>query len=370
MNSAVNTFFVVVPPGFEEICQQELALLGIDAHFVARGGLGFSGGLRELYLANLWLRSASRILVRLGNVSARDFPTLFKRLSRLPWGRFVKPGTPCEIRVVSQQSRLIHTDRIAAVCRDAIGRVLGCDVPATGSTQKIYLRMEHDRCQVSIDSSGDHLHRRGYRQARVVAPLRENLAAGCLLACGYDGSRPFVDLMTGSATLVIEAALIALQRAPGKGRSFAFMEWPKYRAGLWNQLLAEAERREHHELPAAVIGVDNNDRAIATARLNLEKIGLEGMVQLVCGRMQEFVPPAEEGVVLCNPPYGGRLGKDARLEALYHDLGRIYGETFGGWTGALICPESPLLKQTGLSLSALLRFSNGGIKVALLAKKT
>ena len=368
MGHSLDSFFVVTTPGLEAVCERELSGLGINPVNSVRGGVEFSGGLRELYLANLWLRSASRVLVRLGDVSARDFPTLFKRLSRLPWGRFVKPGTRCEIRAVSHQSRLIHTGRMAEVCQAAIVKSLGSDT-ATGKTvQKIYLRMSDDRCLVSVDSSGEHLHRRGYRYARVVAPLRETLAAGCLLACNYDGSVPFVDLMTGSGTLVIEAALIALKCAPGKGRTFAFMEWPKYRSGLWNQLLAEAKREEKTELPAPIFGVDNNSKAIAAVTRNLERIGLEGVVQLTCGQMQDFDPPAENGLLLCNPPYGERLGKNARLQALFHDLGQVLGRKYDHWEGALISPESSLLKSTGLSFLPLLHFSNGGIRVALLKK--
>ncbi|MCK4502074.1 MAG: hypothetical protein KAU22_03500, partial [Desulfuromonadales bacterium] len=323
----------------------------------------------ELYLANLWLRSAGRILVRLGEVSARDFPALFQRLARLPWGRFVKPGTACEIRVVSHTSRLNHTGRIAEVCRDAIAKALGGEVGTAEPVQKIYLRFEDDRCQVSVDSSGDHLHRRGYRQAVVAAPLRETIAAGCLLACGYDGSMPLLDMMTGSGTIAIEAAMIALRKAPGKGRSFAFMEWPKYRPGLWQQQLSEAARQEKTTVAAPILAVDNNPKAIAAGQQNLVTIGLESSVQLSCGNMQELQPQFAQGLMVCNPPYGERLGRNASLKALYHDLGKIYGDTFGAWQGAIICPESELIKSTGVDFSPLLRFTNGGIKVALLQKK-
>ena len=369
MRNSLDSFFVITAPGLEAVCEGELRSLGLHPESTVRGGVEFSGGLRELYLANLWLRSASRILVRLGEVSARDFPTLFKRLSKLPWGRFIKPGTRCEIRAVSHQSRLMHTGRMAEVCQAGIAKSLGRDSTVEGEpVQKIYLRMNDDHCQVSVDSSGEHLHRRGYRHARVVAPLRETLAAGCLLACNYDGSVPFVDLMTGSGTLAIEAALIALKRAPGKERTFAFMDWPKYRAGLWNQLLAEARRGEQTELSAPIFGVDNNLKAIEAVTRNLERIGLDGTIQLTCGQMQEFDSPADHGLVLCNPPYGERLGKNASLQALFHDLGQVYGDKFRLWRGALICPESSLLKRTGLAFLPLLHFSNGGLKVALVEK--
>lgn len=361
-------YFVITAPGFEKICAQELLALGIQPGEISRGGIEFTGGLQELYLANLWSRSATRVLVRLGDVAARDFPVLFQRLSRLAWGRFIKPGTPCEIKVVSRGSRLNHTGRIAEVGEAAMVKALGAACRSGGRKQTVFIRMKDDRCQVSVDSSGDHLHRRGYRTSGVAAPLRETLAAGCLLACGYDGSRPLLDLMTGSGTLAIEAALIALNRAPGKERSFAFMDWPKYRHGLWQQLLIEAQREEKSTLPAPILAVDNNPKAVAAARQNLDTAGLKQLVQLSTANMQQLQPEFQTGLLICNPPYGERLGRHARLAALYHDLGRVYGETFSNWEGAVVCPETGLIKSTGIPFAPLLRFTNGGIKVALLKK--
>ncbi len=370
MQQQSDHYFVVTVPGFEKICAREMIVLGLQSVRPVHGGVEFEGGLCELYLTSLWLRSASRILVRLGAVTARDFPTLFQRLSRLPWGRFIKPGSDFEVRAASHASRLMHTGRIIDSCSAAICKSLGEKKGDKGPVQKIFIRMNEDRCQVSIDSSGEHLHRRGYRQARVAAPLRETLAAGCLLALDFDGSLPLIDMMTGSGTFAIEAALIALRRAPGKGREFAFMHWPKYRPGLWQQLSIEAQREEKSTLPSSIIAVDNNPKAISAARLNLEMSGLDGSVQLYCSNMQQLQPQFPSGLLICNPPYGERIGKDASLGALYHDLGRMYGADFADWQGAVVCPDSELVKSTGVAFTPILRFSNGGIKVALLKKGT
>jgi putative N6-adenine-specific DNA methylase len=368
MQKQRDNYFVVTVPGLEGICAEELTALGIQPTKTVHGGVGFTGGLKELYLANLWLRSGGRILVRLGDIAARDFPTLFQRLSKLPWGRFIKSGTTCDIKVTSRASRLVHTGRIAEVCQAAIAKSLGSKTLENGVVLKVFLRMDENRCQISIDSSGEHLHRRGYRQAKVAAPLRETLAAGCLLACHYDGSSPLLDMMTGSGTLAIEAALIALRRAPGIKRSFAFMDWPKYRPGLWQQLLIEAQREERATLPAPILAVDNNPKAITATQKNLETIGLVNSIQLSCGDMQKLQPQFPTGLIICNPPYGERLGKNASLQSLYHDLGQVYGTTFSAWQGVIICPESELLQSAAIDFSAVLRFSNGGIKVALLKK--
>lgn len=365
----VDQYFVITPPGFEKVCAQEMLELGLTPQNTARGGVAFTGGLRELYLANLWLRSASRILVRLGEVRATDFPTLYQRLGRLPWGRFIRPGQACQIRVASHGSRLTHRGRIAKTCRSAIGKALGGPCPEEVSGQKIYLRMVDDLCQVSLDSSGEHLHRRGYRRAAGPAPLRENLAAGCLLACGYDASLPLIDLMTGAGTFAVEAALIGLRRAPGMTRSFAFMDWPKYRAGLWQQLQLEARNQEGSALPAAIVAIDNNPRAVAAVRENLATIDLAQSIQVQTASMQQIKPPAEEGMLICNPPYGERLGRDATLTALYRDIGRTYGEKFSPWQGAILIPQGPLIKSTSLSLELVCSFANGGIKVDLWRKR-
>ncbi|MBN1956833.1 MAG: class I SAM-dependent RNA methyltransferase [Desulfuromonadales bacterium] len=368
MRNQPDDYFIVTAPGFEKICARELHDLGIQSQNLIRGGVEFSGGLRELYLANLWLRSASRILVRVGSVTARDFPTLFQRLARLPWGRFIKPGMACDVKVAAHKSRLLHSGRIAETCLEAISHALGEVSPGSGSGQKVLIRLSNNQCQVSVDSSGEHLHRRGYRSASVRAPLRETLAAGCLLACGYDGSQAFFDLMTGSGTFAIEAALIALRRAPGHSREFAFMDWPKYRPGLWQQLRVEAQKEELSTLPNLINAVDSNPKAVEAAQRNLAGLGLEGAVQLFCGEMQQLTPPAVSGLLICNPPYGERLGKNATLAALYHDLGHLYNNRFPGWEGAILCPETGLLDALGTNFIPLLRFSNGGVKVALFKK--
>ena len=364
-----NLYFAIIAPGFEPICAAELSALGIVPEQIEPGGVSFRGGLRELYLANLWLRSASRILVRLGDLTARDFPTLYQRLVRLPWGRFVKPGQVCDFKVSCRNSRLTHSGRIADTCREAMAKALGGPCQEGDARLAIFIRLVDDRCTVSVDSSGALLHRRGYRQAHGAAPLRETLAAGCLLACGYDGSEPLLDLMTGSGTFAIEAALIAQNRAPGATRSFAFMAWPKYRAGLWQQLLDEAHGKARAHPAAAIIGVDNNPKVLAAARLNLAQSELQEVVELRCCDMRDVEPPAAGGLLICNPPYGERLGKNALLSGLYAQLGQIYAQRFSSWQGAILCPDNRLIRGSGIAWATLLQTVNGGIKVSLFGRR-
>ncbi|SHI82173.1 putative N6-adenine-specific DNA methylase [Malonomonas rubra DSM 5091] len=362
-----NRYFAVTTPGLEDVCAQEIECLGLGPIKVLPGGVEFAGGLREMYLANLWLRSASRILVRADEVLARDFPTLFKKLQRLPWGRFITPGSAFKVRVTCHRSRLSHSDRVAQTCREAIDKALGAESQDAGPVS-VLLRLENDRCQVSLDSSGDLLYRRGYRRANVAAPLRETLAAGCLLALGYDGSQPLVDAMTGSGSFAIEGALIAKNRAPGIERTFSFMQWPKFRAGLWRQLCDEARRAERQDGVAPIIAVDSNPKAIEAAQQNAAAAGVADIVSLKCQLMQNLAAECSSGLIICNPPYGERIGRKAELRALYHAIGHAYGETFAGWQGALVCPDSELVRSSKIDFNPLLRFSNGGIRVALWKK--
>lgn len=368
MNEPLREYFAVTPPGLERLCFQELVRLGLAPTEPVHGGVGFVGGVRELYLANLWLRTAARVLVRLGTVTAKDFPALYQRLVRLPWGRYIKPGTCCDVRAVSHRSRLSHTGRIAEVCREAIVRALGSASGPGAPPQGVLLRVDDDQVVVSVDSSGEHLHRRGYCQARTAAPLRENLAAAALLASGYDGSRPLIDMMTGSGSFVIEAGLIARQLPPGASRNFSFMSWPKYREQLWQQLLLEARQLERKEGIAPILGIDNNPRAVAAGQLNLQRAGLGSDVQIICQRLQQLQPKGAPGLLIGNPPYGARLGRNSELQGFYRELEHACGVTFAQWQCALLCPEEVVKKMKSLTLTPVLRVSHGGIRVALFVK--
>jgi putative N6-adenine-specific DNA methylase len=369
MKEPARDCFVVTPPGLETICFNELVRLGLKPQEPETGGVAFNGGIREIYLANLWLRSANRILVRLGTFNARDFPTLYQRLLRLPWGRYIKPGVLCDVRAVSQRSRLMHTGRIVEVCQEAITKALGPSLPVAGAVQMVLLRTIEDRVEVSIDSSGEHLHRRGYRQARSAAPLRENLAAAALLACGYDGSMPLIDMMTGSGTFVIEAGLIAANRAPGGNRDFSFMLWPKYREQLWRQLLDAAKQGERDSGRAPIKGVDNNPKAITAAHANLARTGLGDGIEVSHGKLQDLVPSGTTGLLIGNPPYGDRLGGSAALRPFYRAIEYLCDAVFANWKCALLCPEAVAAQMKKIKLNPLLGFSHGGIKVFLYVKE-
>lgn len=370
MKQRLDRYFAVTQPGFEALCAAELAQLGIAPVRQLDGGVEFEGGLRELYQANLWLRTASRVLVRVGDTHVRDFPGLYRKLVKMPWGRFLRPGAQFEVRASCHRSRLNHSGRVAETATAAIEQSLGSAPAAHGSRPLVLVRLEDDHCQLSVDSSGELLHRRGYRQAAVKAPLRENLAAGVLLALGWHGDKPLVDAMTGSGTFAIEAALLASNQPPGRQRTFAFMEWPRYRDGLWRTLLAQADRlRIDQAGPVRIRAVDTNPQAIDAARKNAASAGVASLIDFSVQEMQTLQAPAEEGLIVCNPPYGERLGEKDDLVGLYRELGQLYNVAFSDWQAALLCPGGPLAQATGLKLHKILQFTNGGLKISLLQRK-
>ncbi len=366
MSKRIYRMFAVVAPGMEELCLQEAQALNLEDRQLCPGGVSFTGDLHDLYRANLWLRTASRVLVRFAELRATSFPDLFRKAVRLPWGRFIRPDMPVRVRAVSRRSRLIHTRRIEETLGAALDRALGRHAPAEQEkAQLILTRCEDDLCTLSIDSSGALLHRRGYRVNVTAAPLRETLAAGLLMHLGWDGSRPLIDPMCGSGTIPIEGALLALGRAPGSRRSFAFMDWPGYRAGGWRLLVDEADRQSRPHVPTLIGGSDRDAAALAAAHANAERAGLDEQVLLTCRELQDIAVPPRAGLVLCNPPYGARLGRELALDGLYASMGRVFRERLRGWQIGVLTSDPCLAHATGLGLRAGIRFSNGGLPVQL-----
>jgi putative N6-adenine-specific DNA methylase len=237
----MKTAFAVTAPGVEAFTASELGALGLSVDRTEPGGVTFQADARGLYAANLHLRTASRVLVRVAEFLARDFRAVEKRAAAIPWDTFTSPGGVVTFRVTTKKSRLYHQGAVAERLSDAArraGRAVAEDVAdeplvpgdAGSDAQRLVVRIFRDRCTVSVDASGESLHRRGYRLATAKAPLRENLAAAVLMATGWDGSQPLVDPMCGSGTLLIEGALLARRIPPGLGRAFAFQRWPGFEA--------------------------------------------------------------------------------------------------------------------------------------------
>jgi putative N6-adenine-specific DNA methylase len=364
--------FAVCAPGLEPYTERELRALGFTATAPIAGGVQFHAPLTGLYLANLWLRTASRVLVRLGAFHAAAFSELRKKAARLEWERWLAPGRPIVLHVTCHKSKLYHSGGVAERVAGAIADRLGTTSPVVkvseddgpGEAQLVVVRLAQDLCTISLDSSGDLLHRRGYRLAAAKAPLRETLAAGMLLASGWDRTAPLLDPFCGSGTIAIEAALLARGLAPGRARAFAFMGWPGFDADAWQTALAFVGARPAVPRPN-ILASDRDAGAIESARANAERAGVADDIEFSRRAVSAITPPAGPGWVVTNPPYGVRVSEGRDLRDLYAGLGQVLREKCLGWQVALLSASPQLERAVGLSFKSNLMLSNGGLKVRL-----
>lgn len=367
--------FAIAAPGLEPLVEREVRALGVTRPTVEHGGIAFAGGRELLYRTNLHLRTASRIVVRVGEFQARGFAELVRHAKRTPWERFIDARRPLRVRVTSRKSKLYHTGAVAERVREAIAARLGSE-PAAGSTDEedesangalVIVRLAHDHCLLRMDSSGDLLHRRGYREATAKAPLRETLAAALLLASQWPSDTPIIDPLCGSGTIAIEAARIARRIPSGWDREFGFMQWPDQDAALWARLREEARTRMLPHAPAPIIASDRDAGAIAAATANAERAGVVADIQFATQSISALHTPLGDssGWVCTNPPYGARVSAGADVRNLYAQLGKTLRAKCAGWTVAMFAADDAHARATGLDLTAVLRTTNGGIPVRI-----
>jgi putative N6-adenine-specific DNA methylase len=372
--------FAVTAPGLEPICAAELLALGIRGT-VEDGGVAWKGDMESVARANLWLRTASRVLVRVAEFTAKAFFELELHAKQIPWDRFVAPGSKVDFRVTCRKSKLYHSDAVAQRLAQALQRRVsnvqlaggsdaGDESAADSDHQLFVVRFSRDVCTVSADSSGALLHFRGYRQELAKAPLRETLAAAVLLGSGWTGDTPLTDPMCGSGTIPIEAALIARHMAPGRTRAFAFLRWPKADTRMWSALLETARAGELPKAPVKIVGADRDAGAIAAAKANAERAGVANDIVFVKQSISALALADSPGLVVVNPPYGVRVGDAGALKDLYAQLGNVMRRQRSGWTLGLLSADRALERQTRLPLEERFKTKNGGIPVHLVTAPT
>src|SRR5260370_20230846 len=268
---------------------------------------------------NLWLRTATRVLVRTGQVRAPAFPELVRKAAALPWERFVRPGARASFHVACHKSRLYHSGGVRQRLHTALQERVGFDVPLGEDGQLFVARFDHDVCTVSADSSGPLLHARGWRGPQAMAPLRSPSAASLLLAARYYGSEPLCDPLCGSGTIPIEAAFIAQRRAPGLLREFAFQRWPEFDAAAFTKLREHA-RAQERPLSSPIEASDQDAGAAAAAKENAERAGVQ--IEVMQRRLAQFPPDRGAGPIACNPPYGVRVARGTAFRDLAQCLQR------------------------------------------------
>ncbi len=368
--------FATTSAGLEPALEAELRALGARGLERVRGGVGFVGDRRLMMAACVNLRTAHRVLWKLGEGVARDGDALYEGTRGVVrWEGLVPPDKTFAVRATVRDSALRDSRWVALRVKDAIvdavrdARGERPSVDAADPDVRVQVRVARDRVTVSLDAAGDSLHARGYRTEAGEAPLRETMAAGMLLMSRWDGQAPLVDPMCGSGTLPIEAALLASGTAPGLlGRRFGFERWPGHRPAMLEAVVEEARRRARPRPEGALaFGRDRDARVVGLARDNARRAGVDGLTDFAVGELDALAPPpgASRGVLVTNPPYGERLGEIEGLVPLYRRLGAIARERFRGWELWILLAHDVHREALGLPIARQWPMMNGALEVTL-----
>jgi putative N6-adenine-specific DNA methylase len=366
--------FATCGRGIEPVLAGELRALGAADVEPGRGGVYFAGDRALLYRANLVLRTAIRVLWPVLECPVTSPEQLYDAVRGVDWAQFLTPDHTLAVDCNVRDSQITHSKYAALKTKDAIcdqfldrfGRRPSVDVdePMVGLNLHIY----RDEAVLSLDSSGESLHKRGYRPVLTKAPLNEALAAALVLRAGWTGSTAFVDPLCGSGTLPIEACWLAVRRPPGlTRRRFGFQGWMDFDIGLWTDLRDEAREGVAKRLDVPILGADVRRDAVAMARGNARAAGVGHLVRIEVRDVQQFHAPAgPPGTILCNPPYGERIGEEQELKGLYRALGEVFRERCAGWTAYVFTGNARLARQLGLEPVEQVPLFNGKIPCRLL----
>jgi putative N6-adenine-specific DNA methylase len=374
-----HRFFAATLPGHEPLCLDELLTAGISTDPAARtGGVEFTGRLHDVYLANLNLRTANRILMRLFTFTAFHFNQLEKTLADLPWELFICPDAVCDLHITSKQSRLIHTDAIGERVKKAVIQRLDADVFAgnrnrPGEVQQIFVRVRKDRFTISLDTSGALLHKRGIKTQGGRAPVRETMAAAILLQAGYQAGEILIDPMCGTGTFSLEAAMMTKHIPAGWYRDFAFTHWPAFKPKQWHYIRQEAKKAITCRHTPVIFASDSDTIAIQ----KLDKIVCDHLLaDAIKVKAADFftlnsrdfpaLPEKSDpaGLIVLNPPYGHRLGHRKDAEETVLRICQKLKHDFNGWKFALLLPDHFMLSKLPFTVDSR-QLSHGGLTITL-----
>jgi len=350
--------------GLEEVLAKELKALGARNIVPLNRAVSFKGNKVLLYKANLWLRTALRVLLPIAEFRCRNEHELYQQVSKIQWAYYLDETGTLAVDAASSSPNFTHTKYVAQKVKDAIvdqfraktGRRPSVDLD--NPTVRINTHIRHNTCTISLDSSNMSLHMRGYRSQAVRAPLNEVLAAGMVLLSGYSGAETFVDSMCGSGTLLVEAALVAANMAPGMFRqNFGFMNWKDFEPALWEKLKQEA--RDGVRVPRMpILGSDLSAKAVSYAAKNCQNAGVGEFVAVVKADFAQWQPPEGNGIVIINPPYDLRIKKDD-IVAFYKMIGNQLKHNYRGYDVWLLSSNTDGIKSIGLKPSKKLTLYNG-----------
>ena len=371
----MERFFATCPRGLEQVLAAELAALGAREARTVDGGASFGGNLGLCYAANLESRVASRVLWQVGHARYRGEHDIFEAARALPWTRFFDVGCTIRVNVSAIKSPVKSLDFVTLRVKDAVcdgfraARGSRPDVDTESPDVRIHAFLTREDVTFYLDTSGAALFRRGWRTRAGEAPLRENLAAGILKLTGWAAPVPLYDPMCGAGTFLVEAAMMALDAAPGLDRVFGFEKLENFDAKSWRNLQDRARARRQPPGRLPVYGSDKSGTALGLARENLAATGLTDAIQVKQMEVLDGGPPAESGVMVMNPPYGERLGEDAELAAFYPKLGDALKQRYTGWTTYILTADLRLAKLIGLKASRRTPLYNGALECRLFEYK-
>jgi putative N6-adenine-specific DNA methylase len=357
--------------GLEEVLAKELTDLGASRLRIVNRGAEFFGDKKLLYKANYLCRTALRIMKPIAVFNAPNEDQLYQEIKKIDWSEYLDVNGTLSVDGVTSYSKITHSKYLALKTKDAIvdqfrekyGR--RPNVRLDNSDLVVNVRIFKDECTVSIDSSGDSLHKRGYRKATGPAPISEVLAAGLVLLSGWDGKDNFIDPMCGSGTIPIEATMIALNMPSGTFReNYSFKNWKDFDEVLWNEIIEEARKMQKNSIMANIIGSDWSGRVLMTARENMDSAGLSDFISLKTGFFEDIDPPAGSGVLITNPPYGERI-KSSDIIKLYKNIGDTLKQKYLGYTAWVLSGNRDALKFVGLRPTRNLTVYNGQLECRL-----
>jgi len=308
--------------GLEAVTARELKALGYEAKGNQPGRVGFRGELHAICRANLWLRSADRVLIRLGEFPAEDFGQLFDHTRDLPWEQWLPPDANFPVHGRSIRSQLASVPACQRIVKKAIASRMqdahrARRLPETGPSYSIDLALRDNVASLCIDTTGKSLHKRGYRKLVGEAPLKETLAAAMVLLSFWKPGRRLIDPFCGSGTIAVEAALIGRNMAPGSSRDFAAESWPQMPASLWKAAREEAKDLICPGFEPGIVGTDIDEAALRLARFHAQRAGVESLIHFQQRPFHDLASRDEYGILIANPPYGQRLGDMEETRRLY-----------------------------------------------------
>ncbi len=369
-------FFAVTAPGLEKICRNECDSFPFlnSSLKVIKGGVEFSGRVHLVYEANLYIHTANRIMMRIGDFKAANFRQLEKKLSEFSWELFLNPHNTVRVKVSATHSRLYHTEavgsRISGILQRAQCSIQNSPKSSGAMVQTLYARIVDDRVRLSLDSSGEILYKRGIKTHGGKAPLRETTACAVLLLAGYNGREPLIDPMCGSGTFSLEAAMMAMNIPPGWFRQFAFMQWPCFSPARWKFIRDQAQKQFLHVEKPMIFASDIDPQMCHELKNCVNKNGFEHIIKISDGH--DFFTLCPEnltnrpGLVVLNPPYGLRMDPlEENTDHLFGEIFKKLKKDYKQWKVAMIIPNQRLIRKTTLPFKIQPLF-HGGLRLFLL----